>query len=38
VNDKNVKELESAGVDIVVAGSFVYNNPKGVATAISLLK
>jgi len=27
VNDKNVKELENAGVDIVVAGNFVFSNP-----------
>jgi len=29
VNDKNVKELEAAGVDVVVAGSFVYKHPDG---------
>jgi len=38
VNDKNVKELEEAGVDIVVAGSFVYKHPLGVKEAIGLLK
>ncbi len=27
VNDKNVKELANAGVDIVVAGNFVFSNP-----------
>jgi ribulose-phosphate 3-epimerase len=38
VNDENVKELEKAGVDVVVAGSFVYNHPKGIAQAIAALK
>jgi len=38
VNDINVKELEAAGVDIVVAGSFVYKHPEGIEKAISALK
>jgi len=38
VNDKNVRDLEAAGVDVVVAGSFVYKHPEGVAKAIDLLK
>ena len=38
VNDVNVKELKTAGVDIVVAGSFVYKHPKGIAKAIEALK
>ncbi len=38
VNDENIKALADAGVDVVVAGSFVYKHPKGVASAISLLK
>lgn len=38
VNDANIKALADAGVDVVVAGSFVYKHPKGVASAISLLK
>jgi ribulose-phosphate 3-epimerase len=38
VNDKNVKELEAAGVNVVVAGSFVYKHPEGVEAAISALK
>lgn len=38
VNDENVKLLEEAGVDIVVAGSFVYKHPKGVKEAIASLK
>ena len=38
VNDVNVKELEDAGVDIVVAGSFVYKHPQGIAKAIKALK
>jgi ribulose-phosphate 3-epimerase len=38
VNDKNVKELADAGVDIVVAGSFVYKHPEGISAAIAALK
>jgi len=38
VNDKNVKLLAEAGVDIVVAGSFVYKHPDGVEAAIAALK
>ncbi|HSR74099.1 MAG TPA: ribulose-phosphate 3-epimerase [Sulfurovum sp.] len=38
VNDKNVKELKAAGVDVVVAGSFVYKHPDGIEKAISVLK
>jgi len=37
VNDKNVKELANAGVDIVVAGNFVFSNPS-YKDAISCLK
>ncbi|MEY3001968.1 MAG: ribulose-phosphate 3-epimerase, partial [Pseudomonadota bacterium] len=38
VTDQNVKELAAAGVDIVVAGSFVYKHPNGVKSAIEALK
>jgi len=38
VSDKNIQALKDAGVDVVVAGSFVYKHSEGVATAISLLK
>jgi len=38
VNDENVKELADAGVDVVVAGSFVYKHPQGIKEAISSLK
>ena len=38
VNDQNVKLLADAGVDVVVAGSFVYKHPKGVGEAIASLK
>jgi len=38
VNDENVKLLEEAGVDIVVAGSFVYKHPNGISHAITALK
>ena len=38
VNDVNVRQLAEAGVDIVVAGSFVYKHPEGVQEAIASLK
>ena len=38
VNDKNVKQLTEASVDVVVAGSFVYKHPEGVEEAIMALK
>ena len=38
VNDVNVKELKKAGVDIVVAGSFVFGHKDGYELAISSLK
>ncbi|MCF6205485.1 MAG: ribulose-phosphate 3-epimerase [Sulfurovum sp.] len=38
VNDVNVRELAAAGVDVVVAGSFVYKHPKGVKEAIESLR
>jgi len=38
VNDVNVKALEAAGVDVVVAGSFVYKHPEGISAAIAALK
>ena len=38
VNDVNVKELEAAGVDVVVAGSFVYKHPVSIKEAIASLK
>jgi len=38
VNHENVKLLEEAGVDIVVAGSFVYKHPNGISHAIAALK
>ena len=38
VNDVNVKPLSEAGVDVVVAGSFVYKHPKGIKVAIASLK
>jgi ribulose-phosphate 3-epimerase len=38
VNDMNVIELKNAGVDVVVAGSFVYKHPKGIEEAIYRLK
>ena len=38
VTDQNVKRLEEAGVDVVVAGSFVYKHPKSVTAAINALK
>jgi len=38
VNDENVKALADAGVDVVVAGSFVYKHPDGINAAIAALK
>jgi len=38
VSDKNIQSLKDAGVDVVVAGSFVYKHPNGIREAISLLK
>ncbi|WP_294951779.1 ribulose-phosphate 3-epimerase [Sulfurovum sp.] len=38
VNNINVRELAAAGVDVVVAGSYVYKHPEGVAEAIASLK
>ncbi|HIC78234.1 MAG TPA: ribulose-phosphate 3-epimerase, partial [Sulfurovum sp.] len=38
VNDVNVKELEDVGVDIVVAGSFVFGHKDGYESAILSLK
>ncbi len=38
VQDRNVKHLAAAGVDAVVAGSFVFHHPDGVRAAISALK
>jgi len=38
VSDKNIDLLRDAGVDVVVAGSFIYKYPSGVARAISALK
>jgi len=38
VSDKNIDKLKKAGVDIVVAGSYIFNGEKGVGQAISSLK
>ena len=38
VNDQNIHMLREAGVDVVVAGSYVYKHPIGVAEAIASLK
>ena len=38
VNDVNVKQLSEAGIDVVVAGSFVYRHPDGIKEAIASLK
>ncbi len=38
VSDKNIVQLKNAGVDIVVAGSYVFKHPQGVETAIESLK
>jgi len=38
VNAENIQDLKEAGVDMVVAGSFVYKHPEGIDEAISILK
>lgn len=38
VNDENIKLLKEAGVDVVVAGSFVYGHPEGIKEAIASLR
>lgn len=38
VSDKNINQLKDAGVDIVVAGSYVYGNKNGIKYAIDSLK
>ena len=38
VSDKNIESLKEAGADVVVAGSFVYNNPNGISSAIESLQ
>jgi ribulose-phosphate 3-epimerase len=38
VNSENVSILKEAGVDIVVAGSYVFNHPDGYQKAIESLK
>jgi len=38
VNDKNIYDLKEAGVDIVVAGSYVFGNTKGYKHGIDSLK
>jgi ribulose-phosphate 3-epimerase len=38
VNDKNVHDLKNAGVDIVVAGSYVFKHKEGIDTAVKSLQ
>jgi ribulose-phosphate 3-epimerase len=38
VNDSNIQKLKDAGVDVVVAGSFVFNHPDGYKKAIESIK
>ncbi len=38
VNKQNIELLKNAGVDIVVAGSYVYKHPNGIKSAIDSLK
>jgi ribulose-phosphate 3-epimerase len=38
VNATNIQALAAAGVDVAVAGSFVFRHPEGVQAAIDLLK
>ena len=38
INDQNIKELESSGVDVAVAGSYIFGNSSGVEAAIDSLR
>jgi len=38
VSDSNIRSLEEAGADIVVAGSYVFNHPEGYSQAIESLR
>jgi len=38
VSDQNIAELKAAGVDVAVAGSYVFKHPEGYAEAIASLK
>ena len=38
VSDRNIAELKAAGVDVAVAGSYVFKHPGGYAEAIASLK
>ncbi|WP_292658294.1 ribulose-phosphate 3-epimerase [Nitratifractor sp.] len=38
VSDANIAQLKAAGVDVVVAGSYVFRHPKGYKEAIASLK
>jgi len=38
VSDRNIEALKEAGVDVVVAGSYVFKHPKGYKEAIASLK
>ncbi len=38
VSNKNIQAIKNAGVDIVVAGSYIFKHPKGVKEAIDSLK
>ncbi len=38
VSDRNIAELKAAGVDVAVAGSYVFKHPQGYAEAIASLK
>ncbi len=38
VNDKNINQIKEAGVDIAVAGSYIFKHPQGVEKAIKSLK
>lgn len=38
VSDRNIAELKAAGVDVVVAGSYVFKHPGGYPEAIASLK
>ena len=38
VNEDTVSDIAKAGCDVFVAGSYIFDNPKGMAAAIKTLK
>ena len=38
VNDKTAPDLAKAGVDVLVAGSYIFENPQGIKKAVDILR